>query len=56
MESYGYGDSGFGQDPSVYQDPQNAAIYVAIMVATAATFLALMKKSGFRAMVAVGKG
>ena len=47
-----------GFDPDCYQvdDAANAAIYVGVMVATAAIFLALLKKSGFRAMIAVGKG
>lgn len=38
----------------IYNSPENAALYVAVMVATCATLLALMKKSGFRAMIAVG--
>lgn len=45
-------------DPETY-DPngsvQGAAIYVGVMIATAAILLALMKKSGLRAMVAVGR-
>jgi hypothetical protein len=34
----------------------NAAINVAVMVAVAAIFLTVLKRSGFRAMVAVGRG
>lgn len=41
-------------DEGIYNEPQNAAIYVAVMIATSAVLLTLMKKSGFRAMVAVG--
>lgn len=37
-----------------YSNPQNAALYVAVMLAGSAILLTLMKKSGFRAMVAVG--
>lgn len=33
-----------------------AAIYVAVMIATAAILLYALQKSGFRAMVAVGGG
>lgn len=41
-------------DDAMYPTAGNAAIGVAIMVATAAVVLAFMKKSGFKAMVAVG--
>lgn len=41
-------------EDEAYSDPQTAAISVAVMVATAAIILTLMKKSGFKAMVAVG--
>jgi hypothetical protein len=46
-----------GYDPGVfdYSDAGSAAIYVGVMIATAAVILAVMKKSGFRAMVAVGR-
>lgn len=37
-------------------DPTGAAVGVAVMIVTAAVFLAVLKKSGFRAMVAVGRG
>lgn len=37
-------------------DARGAAIGVAVMIVTAAVFLAVLKKSGFRAMVAVGRG
>lgn len=37
-----------------YSTPQNAALYVALMLASTTILLTLMKKSGFRAMVAVG--
>jgi hypothetical protein len=37
-------------------DYGNAAINVAVMVAVAAVFLTVLKRSGFRAMVAVGRG
>lgn len=39
-----------------YDDVGSAAISVAVMIVTAAVFLAVLKKSGFRAMVAVGRG
>lgn len=42
--------------PDAYNDPQTAAISVAVMVAVAAVLLTVMKKSGFKAMVAVGQG
>lgn len=42
--------------PEAYHDPQTAAISVAVMVATAAVLLTIMKKSGLKAMVAVGQG
>jgi hypothetical protein len=34
----------------------NAAVNVAVMVVVAAVFLTVLKRSGFRAMVAVGRG
>lgn len=37
-------------------DYGNAAVNVAVMVAVAAVFLTVLKRSGFRAMVAVGRG
>jgi hypothetical protein len=37
-------------------DYGNAAVNVAVMVAVAAVFLTILKRSGFRAMVAVGRG
>ena len=50
--------AGFGYDPSVYDDvdPKDAAISVAVMIVSAAVVLTVLKKSGFRAMVAVGRG
>lgn len=36
--------------------PGNAAVSVAVMIAVAAIFLTVLKRSGFRAMVAVGRG
>lgn len=44
-----------------YQDytpdsAKSAALCLAMMVATAAIFLTVLKRSGFRAMVAVGRG
>jgi hypothetical protein len=44
-------------DPETYDQAsaQGAAIYVGVMIALSAVFLAVMKKSGFRAMVAVGR-
>lgn len=50
----GYGTMAY--DPDLYDEPQNAAVYVAVMLATVTAALILMKKSGFRAMVAVGNG
>jgi hypothetical protein len=41
-------------DDVMYGSAGNAAVSVAVMIATAAVILAVMKKSGFRAMVAVG--
>lgn len=42
-------------DDNYYQDsPGNAAISVAVMIAIMATLLWGMKKSGLKAMVAVG--
>lgn len=48
-------------DPTDYVDfnpdsTRNAAISIAFMIALAAIFLAVLKRSGFRAMVAVGRG
>ena len=37
-------------------EPRHAAIAVAVMIVTAALFLTVLKRSGFRAMVAVGRG
>lgn len=37
-------------------DSQKAAYAVAVMVVASATFLYVFKRSGFRAVVAVGKG
>lgn len=34
----------------------SAALSVGVMVAVSAVFLALLRKSGFRAMIAVGRG
>lgn len=36
-------------------DAQGAAVSVAIMIVGAALFLTILKRSGFRAMVAVGR-
>lgn len=47
----------FGQynsEAPAYQDFGSAAVYVAVMIVTAAVVLAVLKRSGFRAMVAVG--
>lgn len=56
MDFTHYGDPDPGSyvnlDPS---SPKAAAISIAIMIALAAIFLALLKRSGFRAMVAVGR-
>jgi uncharacterized membrane protein len=41
-------------DDAMYGSASNAAIGVAVMIATAAVILMVMKKSGFKAMVAVG--
>lgn len=44
-------------DEAMYnQSASSAAIGVAVMIAVAAVVLAFMKKSGFKAMVAVGGG
>lgn len=46
-------------DPAVeprYDDFGSAAIYVGVMIATAAVVLYVLRKSGFRAMIAVGGG
>jgi hypothetical protein len=50
--------SGDAYDGSVYDDatPKDAAISVAVMIVSAAVVLTVLKKSGFRAMVAVGRG
>lgn len=48
-----YQEFPFGIDSD---DPRSAAVGVAVMIVTAAVFLAVLKKSGFRAMVAVGRG
>ena len=48
-------DGGFDPRDVQYQSAPNAAISVAVMVAFAAIALTVMKKSGFRAMVAVGR-
>lgn len=47
-------------DPTDYVDfnpdnPRNAAISIAVMIGLAAIFLTLLKRSGLRAMVAVGR-
>lgn len=53
MDRYGdYTFEGTGDDAAGAF--HSAAIYVAVMIATAAVVLTLLKKSGFRAMVAVG--
>lgn len=46
-----------GYDPGLYDDqtPKAAAVSVAVMIAMAAVVLTVMHKSGFRAMVAVGR-
>lgn len=41
-------------DEQQYQDPQSAALAVAVMIGVMAVLLWGMKKSGFKAMVAVG--
>lgn len=46
----------YADDPNLYENPQNAAVYVALMLAGSVTLLYIFKKSGFRAMVAVGGG
>lgn len=45
------------QQAGMYDDqaPRDAALSVAIMIVGAAVVLTVMKKSGFRAMVAVGR-
>ena len=45
-------------DGSTYDnmEPRDAAISVAVMIVTATLVLTVLKKSGFRAMVAVGRG
>jgi|KBSMisStandDraft_5_1062788.scaffolds.fasta_scaffold02270_11 hypothetical protein len=47
-----------GYDPNTYDDtdPKDAAVSVAVMIVMAAVVLTVLKKSGFRAMVAVGRG
>lgn len=56
MDYTQYGDPDPGSylnlDPS---SPRAAAISIAIMIALAAIFLTVLKRSGFRAMVAVGR-
>ena len=47
---------GYDVDDYAATGAPGAAIYVAVMVATAAIFLTVLKKSGFKAMVAVGRG
>jgi hypothetical protein len=51
-------DVGDYVDDAMYPlgDYGNAAVNVAVMIAVAAVFLAVLKRSGFRAMVAVGRG
>lgn len=67
MDAYAYGTGGGFAQPFVdsFEDAldhaqggntRGAALSVAVMVAGAAIFLAVLKKSGFRAMVAVGRG
>lgn len=53
MDQFSHG----AYDPDIYDDAgvQGAAIYVGVMLVTAAVLLSIMKKSGFRAMVAVGR-
>lgn len=53
-----YDNTRGGYDPSLFDAPQagDAAISVAVMIAVAAIALTVFKKSGFRAMVAVGRG
>ena len=53
-----FGRSTGGYDPDMYDDtdPKDAAISVAVMIVMAAVVLTVLKKSGFRAMVAVGRG
>jgi hypothetical protein len=53
--------SGFSYDSSMYDDgggtdAKDAAVSVAVMIVMAAVVLTALKKSGFRAMVAVGRG
>lgn len=36
-------------------DAKGAAVYVAVMIVGCALFLTVLKRSGFRAMVAVGR-
>jgi hypothetical protein len=61
---YGYGGVANdmpGHSPMDYMDLSpdtagQAALSVAVMIVGAALFLAILKRSGFRAMVAVGRG
>lgn len=53
---YGFHDAVSGYDPDQYATPQSAAVGVGVMLASVTALLILMKKSGFRAMVAVGNG
>lgn len=46
----------FGGDFSVPSSPVDAAVSVAFMLGIATIVLIVLKKSGFRAMVAVGRG
>ncbi len=50
----GYYTQEGAMDSYIPADFASAAIYVAVMIATAAVVLAILKKSGFRAMIAVG--
>lgn len=54
MDRFGHYTMEGAPDPYYGGDFQSAAIYVAVMIATAAVVLAIIKRSGFRAMVAVG--
>jgi hypothetical protein len=54
MDPYGHYTMEGAPDPYYGGDFQSAAIYVGVMIVTAAVVLAILRKSGFRAMVAVG--
>lgn len=56
FRAHSMGDASHWDDNMYGNDASGAAIGVAVMVATAAVILAVMKKSGFKAMVAVGGG